>query len=223
MQLLTHTASPTTAGRVARPSQAGPIPTAAEDEVLARWQFHRISEYERSSAESFIAAQFMKAYGACITEFMPDLMGLYDGQTIAAACGLRAAATGPMFLEQYLDQPADTAIEKMTGLQTGRCRMIEVGNLSISRPGYARHLVYWLTMHLRSIGMRWAVFSAVPALRNNFQRLGIPLITLGPASADKLSAEARASWGTYYDQQPQVTAVSVDTAFRVLGENPCNP
>jgi hypothetical protein len=108
-------------------------------------------------------------------------------------------------------------------LQIKRRSIVEVGNLSISRPGYARHLVYWLTMHLRSTGMQWAVFSAVPALRNNFLRLGIPLFTLGQASPDKLPAETKAAWGTYYDQQPQVTAVSVESAFEALSGLSCNP
>jgi len=80
-----------------------------------------------------------------------------------------------------------------------------------------------LTMHLRSTGMQWAVFSAVPALRNNFLRLGIPLFTMGPASPDKLPAETKAAWGSYYDQQPQVTAVSVESAFEALSGVSCNP
>ncbi len=33
---------------------------------------------------------------------------------------------------------------------------------------------------------------------------------------DRLSDNVRASWGTYYDQHPQVTAVHVATAFATL-------
>jgi hypothetical protein len=67
--------------------------------------------------------------------------------------------------------------------------------------------------------MQWALFSAVPALRNNFLRLGIPMITLAPADPGRLSGNALANWGTYYDQQPQVTAVHVATAFATLAGN----
>jgi hypothetical protein len=64
--------------------------------------------------------------------------------------------------------------------------------------------------------MQWALFSAVPALLNNFRRLGVPLLIIAPADPVKISAEVRATWGSYYDQRPQVSAVNVDTAFRAL-------
>jgi hypothetical protein len=185
--------------------------------ALDRWHFGLVTGEGRRNVENFVATQFNKAYGARITEFMPDLMGLYDNNALAAACGLRRAATGPMFLEQYLEHPADEILGEKTGTATNRNTMMEVGNLSIARPGYARHLVFWLTMHLRNAGMQWALFSAVPALLNNFRRLGVPLLILAPADPAKVSAEVRATWGTYYDQRPQVSAVDVETAFRALG------
>lgn len=194
----------------------GGVPTAAE-----RWRFKHISAGGRGMAENFIAAQFRKAYGARITEFMPELMGLYDGETLAAVCGLRTAASGRLFLEQYLEHPADILLNGMTGRIISRLSMVEVGNLSISRPGYARHLVFWLTMHLHDAGMEWVVFSAVPALRNNFLRLGIPLVTLGAARPDRLPDGDVAAWGSYYEQQPLVTAVSVEAALKALGDNTC--
>ena len=235
MQLL-HTTRPHASSRSDRSTQWPPVASlvaqpftieaasaSTKDAVRNRWRFDHVADHERGSTESFIAEQFLKAYGAHITEFMPELMGLYDGSAMAAACGLRDAATGPMFLEQYLDRPAESVLCEITGLQIKRRSIVEVGNLSISRPGYARHLVYWLTMHLRSTGIQWAVFSAVPALRNNFLRLGIPLFTMGQASPDKLPAEIKDSWGSYYDQQPQVTAVSVESAFEALSGVSCNP
>jgi hypothetical protein len=45
---------------------------------------------------------------------------------------------------------------------------------------------------------------------------------MAQASPDKLPADIKASWGTYYDQQPQVTAVSVEAAFKALDRNSCN-
>ena len=213
---------PAVARPASQPPKAKGISADIKDAALKRCRFDRINDGDRGSTESFIATQFNKAYGAKITEFMPELMGLYDNDALAAACGLRAAATGPMFLEQYLEYPLEAVLGRATGTQIERRTLVEVGNLSISRPGYARHLLCSLTMHLRNIGMQWAVFSAVPTLRNNFQRLGIPLITMAPASPDKLPANIKASWGTYYDQQPQVTAVSVEAAFKALDRNSCN-
>jgi Thermostable hemolysin len=184
-----------------------------------RWHFGAVNGETRKDAERFIAAGFLKAYGARLTEFMPELMGLYHDDALVAACGLRPAENGTLFLEQYLDHSVDIALNRATGMTADRKKIIEVGNLSVSRAGYARHFVAWLTRHLHDSGMQWALFSAVPALRNNFLRLGIPMITLAPADPGRLSGNARANWGTYYDQQPQVTAVHVATAFATLAGN----
>lgn len=208
---------PAFAGRATGPVENAHEPRMAHAADRDRWHFGLVTGEGRRSVEHFVASQFRKAYAARITEFMPDLMGLYDNTALAAACGLRQAATGPMFLEQYLERPAEEMLGEKAGTATNRRSMMEVGNLSIARPGYARHLVFWLTMHMRNAGMQWALFSAVPALLNNFRRLGIPLLILAPADPEKISAEVRATWGTYYDQRPQVSAVNVDTAFRALG------
>lgn len=194
----------------AEAAQAG-IPTPQ------RWHFNTANGAARPAVERFIAAGFLKAYGARLTEFMPELVVLHDGSELAAACGLREAASNPLFLEQYLDVSAERALG-IAG--TDRRTIIEVGNLSIARPGYARHLVAGLTRLLHERGMQWALFSAVPALRNNFRRLGIPMADLGPADPQRLPAAARANWGSYYQQRPLVTAVHVATAFCVLGGCP---
>lgn len=208
---------------LAETAAAALSPLYGDDKGASRphWYFGPARGKARGTVEQFIAAGFLKAYQARLTEFMPELMGLYQDAALVAACGLRGAATGALFLEQYLDHSADVALSLRIGAPADRSRIIEVGNLSVSRPGYARHFVAWLTSHLHSAGMDWALFSAVPALRNNFRRLGIPMITLGPADPDRLARHVRASWGTYYDQQPQVTAVHVATAFETLGLSRC--
>jgi len=182
-----------------------------------RWRFATVGAEIRPAVESFIAAGFLKAYDAHLTEFMPELVVLHDHGELAAACGLRPAAASPLFLEQYLDLPVEHAL---AACGAERHTIIEIGNLSIARPGYARHLVCGLTRLLHERGMRWALFSAVPALRNNFRRLGIPMTDLGPADPARLPATVRANWGSYYLQQPQVTAVQVATAFAALGGQP---
>jgi hypothetical protein len=65
------------------------------------------------------------------------------------------------------------------------------------------------------------VFTAVPALRNSFLSLGIPLVTLAAADGARLDAAARAEWGSYYEQSPQVIAVNVGAAFETLCEAAC--
>ena len=193
------------------------------DATAGRRRFGAADGEIRPATEHFIIESFRKAYGAQLTELMPELMGLYDGPLLAAACGLRPAASGTLFLEQYLEHPVEQVLGRAAGTTADRNGIIEVGNLSVARPGYARHFVLWLTLHLQSIGMEWALFSAVPALRNNFRRMGIPLVTLGPAPPERLADPVRTNWGTYYEQGPQVTAVHVATAHSTLCGTPCHP
>jgi hypothetical protein len=185
------------------------------------WAFNRASGPERAEIEEFIRLGFRTAYGARLAQLMPELMVLRHGSKIAAACGLRPAAADRLFLETYLDAPVDTVLGAASDPSVTRMDIVEVGNLVIARPGYARRLIVHLAACLYARGSRWVVFSAVPALRNSFQRIGIPLVTLARADADRLSAEERGHWGTYYDHSPVVTAVNVAAAFHAVCEAAC--
>ena len=77
---------PPVASLIAQPFSIEAAPASTKDAVGNRWRFDQVADHERGSTERFIAAQFLKAYGAHITEFMPELMGLYDGSAMAAAC-----------------------------------------------------------------------------------------------------------------------------------------
>lgn len=185
------------------------------------WSFIRAGATERPAAEEFIRRGFESAYRCHLAQLMPEIMVLRHGSAIAAACGLRPASNGKLFLEVYLDHPVESVLGAATGLSIGRDHITEVGNLVIARPGHARRLIVHLAAHLYASRCRWVVFSAVPALRNNFLRIGIPLVTLAPADAGRLSAAERASWGNYYDHSPVVTAVDVAAAFHAVCEAAC--
>ncbi len=196
-----------------RPARRGAVP--------APWTFGSAGRAERPRVEDFIRRGFEDAYGSRLAQLMPELMVLRHGSEIAAACGLRPAAADRLFLELYLDAPVETVLGAASDPSAARADITEVGNLVIARPGYARRLIVHLAACLYARGCRWVVFSAVPALRNSFRRIGIPLITLAPADAGRLSADERARWGTYYDHSPVVTAVNVAAAFHAVCEAAC--
>ena len=181
-----------------------------------RWSFRHVASRERPGIERFIREGYRRAYFARLARFMPTLMALRRNEEIAAACGLRLAATERLFLEIYLDQPVESAVSAAAGRPVARRDIVEVGNLVIARAGFARQLITHLTNWLHAEGPAWVVFSAVPALRNNFQRLGIPLVVLADADATRIDPAARADWGSYYEQAPQVFAVEVDAAFAAI-------
>lgn len=212
--------TPNTAPLAGQDAAAGNPSTDAQTR-RAHWSFSRAGARERPLVAGFIRRGFERAYGARLTRLMPTLMALNRDVETVAACGLRAAAVEPLFLETYLDQPVEAALSRATGMPIGRTDIVEVGNLVIARAGYARRLIFHLTTHLYATGPAWVVFTAVPALRNNFRRLGIPLVTLGAADGNRLPAASREEWGDYYEQSPVVTAVCVEAAFGAVCEAAC--
>lgn len=171
----------------------------------------------RSETEAFIAAVFARGHGARIRKFMPLLLGLRErGGRLTAACGLRAAAGGPLFLEHYLPQPAERAVAAASGVRVARGRVVEVGNLAVAPPASARELIAALTEYLVPTPFEWAVFTGGPTLRNAFLRLGVPLAQLAAARIEQLPEAARADWGTYYESGPTVCAVEVEASRAAL-------
>ena len=160
----------------------------------------------RASFEQFIAARYAQAYGARLTHFLPQLLGVPG-----AAGGWRAAAGyGPaqaeaLFLEQYLDQRVEQVLAAALGRPVARSEIVEVGNLAAVSSGMARVLVPQLARHLHRLGYGWVVFTATRALRNAFARLGLRPLPLAPADPARLP-DGGASWGSYYAQDPMVMA-----------------
>jgi hypothetical protein len=172
---------------------------------------------ERAQAEFFIRDVFAAAYGVRLATLMPVVLAERDPEGgLLAACGLRAAADGPLFLETYLGASVERAIGGQLGAGVARERVVEVGNLAVLPPFTARALIASLTRHLLAGDAEWSVFTAVATLRNAFARLGVPVLRLGAAHLDALPAEDRAAWGTYYDALPEVLAVRVRDAAHAL-------
>lgn len=161
----------------------------------------------RAGIEAFIGERFAAQHQARIRHFMPCLLSLEDrdGQLLGAV-GLRGAASGPLFLERYLQQPAEQVIAaQQVANAPQRAQLVEVGNLAAGSPGAARLLIVALTDLLVALGYRWVTFTGTLALLNSFQRLGLTPVPLGPANPDCVGDEL-ADWGSYYANQPQVMA-----------------
>lgn len=164
------------------------------------------TDAHRSAVEAFIRARFAEHYDARVRHFMPCLYGLEsDDGRLYGALGTRAADAGALFLERYLEQPIEQVLLDRCGAAAARRDIVEVGNLAARGAGAARLLILALSGMLAAQGFRWVVFTATPALRNSFQRLGLALRTLGPADPARMGEEAR-EWGSYYERCPQVMA-----------------
>lgn len=169
----------------------------------------------RSEAETFIRIVFMRHYDASVSCFAPDLMLLEQAGRIAAAAGWRSAASGPLFLETYLDDPVQARIARLAGHPVERQHIAEVGNLASVTPGGGARMILTLAEHLDRIGFEWVVFTATRELIGIFAKLGLPPLALGMADPGRLGDSA-CDWGRYYDSRPVVVAGRIRLAFERL-------
>ncbi|RMF81264.1 MAG: thermostable hemolysin, partial [Nitrospirae bacterium] len=137
-----------------------------------------------------------------------------DG-ALAAVAGLKPAALGPLFLEQYLDGPVEEAIAAAAGEPVARGSVVEVGNLAAAHAGGARAVIVAVTALLHQARATWVCFTGGPVLHNAFRRLGMAPLPLAPARPEALGAAA-ARWGRYYEQRPWVFAGRVAEGYACL-------
>jgi hypothetical protein len=171
---------------------------------------------DRSTVETFISQRFAESFGCHIEAFMPRLFSVRDREgEICGAFGLRSANRN-LFLEQYLDAPIEKTIAARAGSKVERRAIVEVGHFSGAYPGAVRAMIGLLTQHLHRDGLEWVVFTGTTGLRNAFCRLGLCPIDIQAATADRLPAEARAAWGSYYDHSPRVLIGNIQEGYRAM-------
>lgn len=175
---------------------------------------------DRTEVESFIRETFAQAYGASVHSFMPRLLAvcLKNGDLLAAF-GVRSARDEKLFLENYLDQPVEQAIEEKVGAKPDRSKIVEIGNFAAIYPGGMRWMIVALTLMLYEEGYEWVVFTGTSALRNGFTRLGLHPTEICPARIERLDAEEQICWGTYYDSKPTVMFGNIRQAFQAMRVN----
>lgn len=160
----------------------------------------------REEAECFIADAFLDKHGAQVREFLPELVGLQNRSgDLRAVAGYRSAATGALFLEQYLAGPIEHDLSTQIGAPVPRGEIVEVGNLAGGSCRSARHLVSLLPRYLLDRGYTWVVFTATGVVREILTSVGASLVDLARADGVRLAGGAGA-WGRYYENDPRVMA-----------------
>lgn len=163
---------------------------------------------DRAEVEAFIHDVFKRAYNAEITLFLPNLVALRDRDGILmAAFGWKKAADGPLFLEQYLDEPIESLISRRLNKHITRDQITKIGNLAVANPRNAGVLIAHVIQHSLDIGIEWCVATAHHSLQNGLIKGGRDVFPLFPADKSRLPLEEQAKWGSYYQHQPQVIAI----------------
>lgn len=170
----------------------------------ARYERVEPGDAARGEVQHFIGHVYRVRYGARLRGFLPHLLAFRDDAgRLQAAVGLRTGSEGPLFVEQYLDGPAEAAIAAHGRGTVMRSEMVEVGNLAALRGGDARALIVHLAGTLHAAGLRWVLFTATRQLRNAFDRLHLDTVVLAEADRSRLQGDGT-DWGRYYEVRPQV-------------------
>lgn len=175
---------------------------------------------DRAAVETFISQCFSDNFGCRIEGFMPRLFSVRnrDGE-MYGAFGLRSANHN-LFLEQYLDMPIEKTIATRIGKRVERRTIIEVGHFSGAFPGAVRAMIGLLTERLHREGFEWVVFTGTTNLRNAFFRLGLSPVDVQAATLERLPAEERAAWGSYYDHAPHVLVGNIQEGYQAMQFHP---
>lgn len=178
-----------------------------------RWEAAAPCSSRHETLAGFVREAYRQHFGAELLSVMPELCAIVDPDGLPrAVAGIRHAADGPLFLEQYLAGPVEDAIAAAAGTPVARAGIWEVGNLATRCPGTARHFVRQAAAALAGRGAEWAVFTGTRRVVAVFRRLGVPLVTLAEADPARL-ADDGTRWGTYYDHAPRVVAGRVATGL----------
>ena len=153
---------------------------------------------EREQAIAFVSDVFKRAYGAHVEHFLPHMMRVRNKHLeYRSVLGYRAAASGSLYLEHYLDEPIEQAISRYLGYPIDRSKIVEVGNLAEAEAGDARMAIIGATAYFYAAGYRWVVFTGVRRLRNAFSKLGLSPKQLIAADESRLPAGDLEQWGSY--------------------------
>ncbi|KDM93191.1 thermostable hemolysin [Photobacterium galatheae] len=172
----------------------------------------------REKTERYIASRYASAFQARIHSFMPAFLALIDEhEQLLSVCGYQAADTGQLFLEQYLDQPAEQLMSERFGQTVDRSELIEFGQLAAFSKGMSSLHFTLIAEHLVQSGYHWCVFTATGPLQAMMRRLGLNPAVLAEASAERIP-NADTIWGTYYQQQPRISGGSLSSGLAVLNQ-----
>ncbi len=167
---------------------------------------------QRLEVEAFVRNRYREIHGADVQRFLPVLLVLRGpGGRIAGVAGYRDAASEPLFLEHYLDKPAEQVLAAHFQCELGRHEIVEIGNFACVSCRASKDLVAGLMEFLDQRGTVWAMFTGTRLIRQIMQHMGIDVQELAPAQRSRLRNSVD-DWGSYYECDPRVVAGLVPAA-----------
>lgn len=181
---------------------------------MAQFDFHIKNSPCRRSLEAYIAEKYRSVHSADISHFMPILLQMSVSGRRQAALGLTPGQYDPLFLEQYLELPAQQHIAALAKGPIDRYSLIEVGNLVVTRRGTGLLLFIVMALSAAGAGYQWLLFTATDEVVKLIRRLGFEPQFLAQADPDRVAGGAQ-NWGDYYRHCPRVMAGNLNKAVQI--------
>lgn len=182
------------------------------------FHLHSYSSAERARVEQYISTRYMQVHNAQITHFMHLLVEMKHEEETLGAIGITPGRISPFFLEQYLGTPIEQQISGISGRPVDRHRIIETGNLAVTRRGSGLLMFLVMTQAAANSGLEWMVFTATNEVKRLIKALGFSTHLLKDAPPECLKQGA-GQWGTYYENNPQVIAGNLSEAVSLIAAN----
>jgi Thermostable hemolysin len=164
------------------------------------------SDRIRSAVEEEIRKRYWDRFAARLSSLPEVLVAeVRPSGKIECAAGIRFGRR-ELFSECYLDQPAEHSLSRRFARAVHRDHIVEVCNLVATKSGHSRPFISHLIEFVELAGAEWAIFTATRVLRALLERGGLQMIELARAEQSRVSNPN--DWGTYYDHDPRVMAVS---------------
>jgi hypothetical protein len=175
------------------------------------------SSFCRAQVEKYIENKFRTTYGATLTEYLPFLLTMRCGNQLRGAAGISLGTSGQsFFLELYVDLPIEQKLAQILGRSVDRKKLVEIGNLVATTSGTNKIVFIVLASMLHQAGFEWMTFTATKPLLASLEKLGFEYHLLGKADPSRLPSDCRETWGTYYQNEPQLVAGKLACALDII-------
>ncbi len=186
---------------------------------IPRFGLHTPGSANRHAVETYIHDRFANAHHAEVTHFLPNIISLRCGGEYSAAVGLAPASSGKLFAEQYLTAPIEQVISEKLEQPIARHQIVEIGNLVSTWKGSSLLLFIVIGEVMERLGYHYVMFTGTREVKALLARLHYSPIVLADANPAALP-DGGASWGSYYDNQPQVMFGDNRPAMKAARKNP---
>lgn len=159
-------------------------------------------DHRFQQAIDLVKNSYRGKYGAELSVIATSFIAVEKDDRLLACFSLTGGESATLFSERYLVAPCEVLISEALNDTIDRNLIAEVGSFSAIDTNASVLLFNAIPEIAYQKGYRYVLITIGSYVQEMFKQKGISLVILGDASADALSQEERAQWGSYYETNP---------------------